>query len=191
MFEHVMILLSFVYAIALTHLLSTTTELVLARKRVRFSSLYAAWMFNTILLLLNNWIALWGLSGLKHWTVAEVAIQFSGAIVQYFTCSTFRLSEGRDDLIDLPTLYEERRPIIFSAFLALALMAGFQNWWHRNNIAGGPNDWIGQDLLVALMGLAMAVGGWARPRWMQWAAAVVFTGVMIYFFVAHGMPVGS
>ena len=60
MFEHVTILLSFVYAIALTHLLSTTTELVLAGKRVRFSALYAAWMFNAILLLLNNWIALSG-----------------------------------------------------------------------------------------------------------------------------------
>ena len=53
-FPHVTILLSFVCAIALTHLLSTTTELVLARKRVRFSGLYAAWMFNTVLLLLNN-----------------------------------------------------------------------------------------------------------------------------------------
>jgi hypothetical protein len=188
-FEHVTILLSFVYAIALTHLLSTTTELVLARKRVRFSGRYAAWMFNTVLLLLNNWIALWGLSGLKHWTVAEVAIQFSSAIVQYFTCSTFRVPEGGDDLIDLPALYQERRPIIFSAFLALALIAGFQNWWHRSYIS--PFGWIGEDLLIAPMGLAMALGGWARPRWLQWAAAVVFTGVMIYFFVANGIPVGS
>jgi hypothetical protein len=60
MFEHVTILLSFVYAIAMTHLLSSATELVLARDRVRFSGLYVLWMLNALLILLVNWMAIWG-----------------------------------------------------------------------------------------------------------------------------------
>ena len=47
-FEHVTILLSFVYAVALTHLLSSATELLIAGKRVRFSGLYAVWVLNVL-----------------------------------------------------------------------------------------------------------------------------------------------
>jgi len=167
-FEHVTILLSFVYAIALTHLLSSATELVLAHKRVRFST------------------------ALKHWSVLEVAIQFAGAIVQYFTCSTLRISEGRDGEIDLPALYQERRPIIFSAFLALTAIAAFENWWDRNNVVvPGVFNWLYTDLLIVPMALSMGVAGWARSRWLQWTAVVAQTALMVFFFVADGMLAGS
>jgi hypothetical protein len=45
-FEHVTALLSFVCALALTHLLARIAELVVARERVRFSSLLALGMAN-------------------------------------------------------------------------------------------------------------------------------------------------
>jgi hypothetical protein len=45
MLEHTAALLSFVYALALTHPLSSVTDLVLARERVRFSGLQAMWEF--------------------------------------------------------------------------------------------------------------------------------------------------
>jgi hypothetical protein len=188
-FEHVTILLSFVYAVALTHLLSSATELVIARKRVRFSGLYAAWVLIAALLLLINWLSLWGLTALKHWTVAEVLLQFTTAIVQYFTCSTLRVSEGRDDDIDLPTLYEERRPLISSAFLALALIAIFQNWWDRNNMVGvGPNDWIGEDLSIAPMFVFVPLAGWARARWLQWIGTIALFSLSVFFLLAYAMP---
>ena len=49
-FEHVTALLSFVYALALTHLLARIAELIVARDRVRFSGLLALGMANAILL---------------------------------------------------------------------------------------------------------------------------------------------
>jgi hypothetical protein len=41
-FDYIITLLSFVYALAIAHLLATVAELVRARKRVRFSWLNAA-----------------------------------------------------------------------------------------------------------------------------------------------------
>jgi len=82
-FEHVTILLSFVYALALTHLLSSATELLVARKQVRFSGLYAAWFLTALLVVLINWLSLWGLVAVKRWTIAEVMLQFLTAV-----CST-------------------------------------------------------------------------------------------------------
>ena len=190
MFEHVTLLLSFVFALALTHLLSSATELLIAGKRVRFSGLYAVWTLNALLFVLINWLSLWGLSALKHWTVTEVVIQFLGVVVQYFTCSTFRVSEVHgDEVIDLPALFQERRVLIFSAYLALALIAFFQNWWDRNNMVGlGPDDWIGEDLSIVPMVIAVVAAGWARPKWLQWVAAICVFGVSIGFLMTYAMP---
>ena len=54
MFQHITVLLSFVFAIALTHLLSSASKLILARDRVRFSGLHALWMLNALMVLLIN-----------------------------------------------------------------------------------------------------------------------------------------
>ena len=193
MFEHVTILLSFVFALALTHLLSSATELLIAGKRVRFSGLYALWVLTTVLVLLANWMALWGLVALKRWTVAEVVIQFASAVVQYFTCSTFRVSEVRgDETIDLPALFQQRRPLIFGAFLVLSLVAAFQNWWDRNNMASvNPGDWVGEDLSILPMAVAVIVSGWARPRWLQWTAAATVFGLSLYFLAVYAIPGGQ
>ena len=124
MFEHVTILLSFVFALALTHLLSSATELAIAGKRVRFSGLYALWAVNAAILLITNWMAIWGLTAVKRWTAPEVALQSLSAIMQYFTCSTFRVSLANDeDVVDLPVLYRQRRRLISRALLALAIIA--------------------------------------------------------------------
>lgn len=64
-FEHVTALLSFVYALALTHLLSRIAELVVVRERVRFSGLLALGMVNAILLVFANWLSLWDFHSIK------------------------------------------------------------------------------------------------------------------------------
>ena len=56
--EQVTLLLSFIYVIALTHLLSSTTDLVIARDRVRFSPLLALWMFISFVALISNWLSI-------------------------------------------------------------------------------------------------------------------------------------
>ncbi|MEI9890674.1 MAG: hypothetical protein WDN45_08825 [Caulobacteraceae bacterium] len=189
-FEHVTLLLSFVYAVALTHLLSTATELLIARRRVRPSGLYAAWLLIALLLLLVNWMAFWGLVALKRWTVPEVIIQFSLAIAQYFTCSAFRIAEAHgDEAIDLSAIYQERRTLIAGAFLALGFLASFENWWDRNNILGfKAADWIGEDLAIAPMVVGVMIAGWARPLWLQWAAAALMFGSELYFLATYAIP---
>lgn len=190
MFEHITILLSFVFALALTHLLSSATELAIAGRRVRFSGLYAIWAVNAALLLMINWMAVWGLTAVKRWTVAEVALQFLSAVVQYFTCSTFRVALGGDDEgVDLPAIYQRRRPLIFGAFLALALVALFQNWWDRDNMRGmGPGDWIAEDLTILPMAAAVLLAGWARAAWLQWLGAVAMLGLNLVFLLTYAMP---
>src|SRR5262245_37725710 len=46
MFQHVTVLVSFIFAIALTHVFSSASQLLLARDRVRFSALLTVSMVN-------------------------------------------------------------------------------------------------------------------------------------------------
>src|SRR5262252_573982 len=85
-FEHVTALLSFVYALALTHLLARIGELVVVRERVRFSRLLALGMVNAIVLVFVNWLALWDLRTVTSWDLASIAIQFLFAIAVYAIC---------------------------------------------------------------------------------------------------------
>ena len=190
MLEHVTLLLSMVYAVALTHLLSTANELLIAHRRLRVSGLYLTWLVIALFMVVINWLSLWGLVAVKRWTIAEVLIQFLMATVQYFTCSTFRISEARmDERIDLPAIMQERRRMIAGAFLALASIALFINWWDRNNISGlAPADWIGEDLSILPMVAAVMVAGWARPPWLQWAAAAVMLVLQAFFLVTYALP---
>ena len=53
MFDHITILLSIVFALAMTHILASATELVWERDNVRFYGLHAVWMVNALLGLLD------------------------------------------------------------------------------------------------------------------------------------------
>jgi len=142
MFEHVTLLLSFIYVIALTHLLSTTTGLVLARDRVRFSPLLALWMVLALGILFNNWLSIWVLRSMERWSVGEVSLEFAMAIIQYFTCSLVCIEIKDEREVDMQAWYEKQRAVFLSAFACLCAMAMLIDYVHRNVAGHGGSDWI-------------------------------------------------
>src|ERR1700723_715703 len=100
MFEHVTILLSIIFALAMTHILASATELVWNRGTVGFSGLHALWMVNALLSLLIYWLLIWDLSTIKRWTGLEVALQFIPAIIQYFACSLLSMTRDGGEVMD-------------------------------------------------------------------------------------------
>jgi hypothetical protein len=125
-----------------------------------------------------------GLIAIKHWTAPEVALQFASAVVQYFICSTFSIMARDGAAIDLPALFEKRRPVIFGAFVVMAFVAMFQNFWDRNNTAGlSPTAWIDEDLSILPVLAAALIAGWAQPRWLQWTAGIATLALSRIFFV--------
>ena len=72
-FDYVITLMSFVYALAIAHVLATAGDIIGAWSRVRFSWLNAAWMLFELLAILAWWIGLWGcfLEDLRHRVVGS------------------------------------------------------------------------------------------------------------------------
>src|SRR5258705_11165959 len=100
MFQHVSVLVSFIFAIALTHVFSSTSQLILARDRVRFSALLAVSMLNAALGVIINWLGLWELQNLKHWSLTEVLLQLGWGIPNYFSCSLVAMPCSESRAID-------------------------------------------------------------------------------------------
>ena len=187
MFEHVTLLLSFVFAIALTHLMSSATELIQERRRARFSGLHALWMLNALVGLLVNWLGIWGLNILKRWSVADVMLQFAMAAAQYFTCSLISLRPPPGEPIDMGAFFERQRPVFLGAYAALMLISMLQNWVYRDTTSGLPsNAWITEELLCAPMLAALLIAQ-AKPRILQWASGLVLLGFQSYFLITFAI----
>ena len=60
-FDFILVLFSFVNAAAITHLLSTAGEIIIAAKRIRLSWFNAGWMLVGLLFACAWWIGLWDL----------------------------------------------------------------------------------------------------------------------------------
>src|SRR5260370_13757251 len=168
MFQHITVLFSFVFAIALTRVLSCVSKLILARDRVRFSGMHALWMLNALICLLINVLSVWLLENIKHWSVGEIMVQLGWAIPQFFTCSLISMPVGNEEVIDMRAFYERQRPVLFSAFAVTYAMSMVGNFADRNNLEGWkPGDWFGAALPVLPALIAALVAGWAKPRCLQ------------------------
>jgi hypothetical protein len=173
MFGQVTTLLSFVYALALSHILTSSTELVWARDRLRFSARQALWMLSAVISTTNNWISLAAFSGAVHWNTATIAEFFGSAVVQYYSCSliSMRAPEGGD--ADMVAFFEKQRRPFFIAFAALSGIIVLEDWFRHT--------WNSVTSINLGFIAVLAVAGWARPIWLQWAALVLTLAMQAYF----------
>jgi hypothetical protein len=86
-FEFIIVFLSFIYTLGLTHLLFAATRMVRHRRTLIFSWPHAFWMFAVLLILLDNWIALWDFHTLNEITLGVLVGGAVLSVVQYFICA--------------------------------------------------------------------------------------------------------
>ena len=185
MFQHVTVLVSFIFAIALTHVFSSASQLLLARDRARFSELLAVSMVNAAFGVIINWLSLWELQNLKHWSLTDVLVQLGWVIPNYFSCSLVAMPYGETGPLDMPAYFERQRRVIFSATLALWAMGSLATYVNRNDFGWKPNDWIGAELAALPLGICALLAGWAKPRWLQWVGVGGMFAQNVWYFVFY------
>jgi len=180
-FEHVTALLSFVYALALTHLLARIAELIVARERVRFSGLLALGMANAVLLVFANWLSLWDLRSITSWDLASIAIQFLFAVSVYLICVLVGPKTPDEGTIDLESFFWRQRPYFYGAVLSCIILALVANL----DFLKTPNAalFVKENLATLPMLIPTTLALISRNRWVQWAAGLCFLALMIGFTV--------
>jgi hypothetical protein len=138
-----------------------------------------------------TWLSFGGLSVIPHWNVTEVEFQFGAAVIQYYTCSLLSIRPQEKGTVDMPAFYERQRPAIFAAFVAMMVMSMIQNYWDRDRTLGlTSTSWIGENAVVLVMLILIVVAGWAKPRWLQWAASLGTLAMALYFLSIYALPGG-
>jgi len=180
-FEHVILLLSFVYALALTHLLSCTAALIRAGARVRFSWVLSAWMLNALVVILANWLSFFDLRSGPGWNVSTILFLLAIAIANYLQAALVCMDVPENGPADMVAFHEAQARKYIPAFIASVVIAFFAN------IFLGGAFHVGELLrqnaaVIPMIVLATIAAIWIRGR-VQVLALIGLAGLWLYYFV--------
>jgi hypothetical protein len=111
-FDFILVLFSFVYAAAVTHVLSTAGAIIIASKRIRLSWFNTGWMLVALLFTCAWWIGLWDLQVVRSWDIGSIAFYFSIAAGIYLNARLVSPRIPETGEIDLQRLSFRGRPEI-------------------------------------------------------------------------------
>ena len=182
-FDFILVLFSFVYAAAVTHVLSTAGEIIIASKRIQLSWFNAGWMLVALLFTCAWWIGLWDLHAVTTWSIGSIAFYFAMAsgIYLYARLVSPRIPESGE--IDLQRFHSEegRKYLIVYTILGVVTVAA-------NAVLGqaaGISQWSAQNLVIVPMtGATAAAAIFIKNQWVQILALLVQIGGWIFYFAA-------
>jgi uncharacterized protein (DUF983 family) len=181
-YDFILILFSFVYAAAVTHLLSTAGEIIIASKRLRLSWFNAGWMLATLLFTCAWWIGLWDLHAVMIWDVGSIAFYFSmaaGIYLQARLVSPRIPEKGEIDLQEFHT-GEGRKYLVAYAILSWVTV-GANAFLGQSN---GLSQWPAQNVVIVPMALATSLAAlFIKRSWVQSLALAIQIGGWIWYFV--------
>lgn len=180
-FEHIILLLSFVFALAITHLLSSVAGFIRAGRRLRFSWFHAFWMVNALAVIITNWISFWDLRLLPSWSVGTIFFTFLLAFVTYLQAALVCPEPRSEGTIDLCAFHAQQGQRYIGAFAALCAVAVVGNF-----IYGGTynvTEWSAQNLAVIPMLAVALMATIVRRRWVDIAAPIALAALWVFIFV--------
>lgn len=181
-FDFIITLLSFVYSLALAHVLAGVGRMVRHRRTIIWSLPHAIWTVNVILFIVVNWLSLWDFRQLRTVSLATVASGTFYALLLYLMATFVTPDIDVETERDLRTFHERERKTYIGATLLLVLVSLVLNW-----AAGhfGIGNWVEQNLLVlatlpiTIIALAVRRGG------LQSGAALAMTASIVAFAILY------
>jgi hypothetical protein len=179
-FGYFMTLISFVFAVALSHLQTGVARMVRHRREVRYSWPHGLWRAAIFLILVVNFISFWDANALKVIDLATMAIWLVAAMGNYFVAALVTPEFERPEDYDLVRFHERQFATYLTTLLLLVVIAMAQN-------AAGALEglgWSQQNGLVAAMALPVLAALFVRNPLVQLAAPLAELSLMVWFTVA-------
>lgn len=171
-FEFVVVFLSFIYSLALGHLLFAASRMVRHRRVLKFSWPHGLWMVSALVLLLANWIATWDFRQMQEISLTLVLDGFVIAVLQYFICAVVSPDFAEGETHDMKVFHEREGRTYVTMFLALCLLSVISNF--AAGAALGIQNWANSNWVVVATILPVLLALLVRARWAQVAAPLAF-----------------
>jgi hypothetical protein len=179
-FEHVISLLSFVFALAITHLLLTVAGLIRGWERVRISGPHALWLVIGLVTVIADWISFWDMRALPAWSVGTIFFVFALAFVNYLQVALVCPDIPPEGPIDLTGFHEAQSRRYIGGFVASGVMALLANTIYGAGF--NVSEWSVQNLAVIPMTLAALPAMIWRGRFVQLGSPVLVLAAWIFYF---------
>lgn len=182
-FEFIILFFSFIYTLALTHLLFAWTRMVRHRRRLVFSWPHFLWMVAALANLSANWLSLWDFRSEARLSIATIASGFVMVVVNYFVCALVSPDFEEGETYDMTQFHQREGTTYIAAFLLLITTAIALNF-----LAGAElnvMNWSNQNMIVIAMLLPIAAALAIRRSWVQLltpAMVVIETFAFIVIF---------
>ena len=183
-FEHVMSLISFVFALAIAHLLTCAIAIFRARSRVRFSFTHAAWMIVSLMQVMVWWLAFWDFRLMKSWDVGYVTFTLLAGILVYVYTGLVCPEVPKEGPLDLEDYHRTHGREYLAVYLALGVV-GLVYGAVYGYLYNVPEQ-TAQDAVIAPMTLVAAVALIFRNRTIQTVCAAVMLALYpVYLYVGQ------
>lgn len=181
-FDFVLLFFSFVYALALTHLLVAIARMIRHRRSVIFSLPHALWMIAALNFVIGNWVSLWDFHKMTKVTAAVIAAEFAFSILVYLVCALVSPDFNDREVNDLRAFHDRQGATYMTAALVTVAVAiplnfaaggiGIQNWANEN------------VLVVAMLAPAIVPLVW-RTYWIQVVSPLIMVSLNIAYMLLY------
>lgn len=166
-FDFVLILLSFVYALALGHVLQRVGGLLVARERVRFSGLLTLAIVNAIVQVYIDWLAMWEYRAVGAWDLYTITLFFVSSIALFLMCAAVAPEAPADQPIDMEAFYQKNHRLFYGlyvvllmTFVAMAFVTPDRDLALQQALGNAPY------FLISFLAI------FVPARWAQWLAGI-------------------
>lgn len=178
-FEFIILFFSFIYTLALTHLLFAATRMIRHRRVLVFSWPHGLWMLNGLLLLASNWISLWDFHHIETMPLATIAIGFVFVIGQYFICALVAPDFEDGEGYDMKAFHAREGGTYMAAILVVVVVSLIAN--AAAGAGAGVDNWARQNAVVLAMAATVILPLFVRRRWAQVAGPLALAGLLLAF----------
>ena len=183
-FEFIILFLSFIYTLALTHLLFAWTRMVRHRRQLVLSWPHLLWMLVALTHLAVNWLSLWDFRGDGRLSLVTIVSGFVLVIINYALCALVSPDFEGGETYDMKRFHDCEGPTYICAMLALVVTSITVNL-----IAGaalGMTNWWNQNYLVTTFLVPLALALIIKRQWAQVLAPVaLLAGGMAYAIIYY------
>lgn len=180
-FEFILLFFSFIYTVALTHILFAATRMIRHRRQLVLSWPHALWMLATFLFLAVNWLSVWDLKDVSTFSLELMAANFALVVGQYFVSALVAPDFENGDSYDLREFHRNERRTYLGAYIALMVIGVLVNLDAAARF--GLESWGVQNLIaIPLLGAVLAAFFIDR-RWVQLAAPSLVVCILVAYSI--------
>lgn len=181
-FDFVLVLLSFVYALAVAVVLQSAGRLIIERHRVKFSGLLALAMFNAVVTVFISWLGMWDYRDTKGITLYDVTLFFISAVMIYLFCVAVSPEPDEAGEVDMGAFFWAQVRFVYGAFLVLILSYFAANVIYLRT--SRPELFIEQSIGDVPPFAVALIGFLSRNAYVQWAVGILILIMSVAWAIA-------